>query len=500
MIGYIYDDFLHVGLSCDHFIIKPQDRFLINYINCAIGPSVEGTRTLSFILLFFIVYLSLKLFSPDSSWKKILSNTFFISFNCIILFPVIYASQFSTVITTLWAFGLTYFTFVNFPKNKIFYIIICFFILIIGCTLRYESILYFAIISTVFYLFQYYFNNKKINNFLLKIILTVVAYVILLSIYQYIFNSLLEKTNVYVNTYASLTEGSYYPHFNYIISQIYSIFLYTAGYIYPFNFTFWGPWADFWVIQKSTFLTILLPILFFSFLSILFYIFYKHKKNKIIYSLCVFLLCTFVLSLPNRNDWYYPSRAFIGTLLALTIIATSISNRKIFVYLIMYQFIGVVFQYQFHYKDNESFTFFELEKNHHKTPLAHINSGNYYADKGNIELAKIEYYNAYKSVPTYSLNLSSNAHYLWAQSLFNAYQLCKKHNLEQDSSQIIATLMASDIGLSTYACIQNDELNFTRCLEGKRKVKFCEFLFSHKGMAIAQEFPLKKIEAAKLCY
>ena len=151
MIQAFYDDFVHILSACERLISKPGERLLINWFNCQLGESVFASRCLSFVCIAFCIYFLERLFTKDGAWMKSSSSVWLMRlallFHPVVFFPVFYASQGSTSITSLWAAGSAWF-FIhgrNYLHQKIRWVWFAL-LLMMSFMLRPEAIYYLLVI------------------------------------------------------------------------------------------------------------------------------------------------------------------------------------------------------------------------------------------------------------------------------------------------------------------------------------------------------------------
>lgn len=500
MIGFFYDDFLHIGEACYRLDTAPGHRLLLSFFHCYVGTSPLIIRFFSLSCIFLSIYFLSKLLKKND----IKIDKYFyllISLHSVILFPFFYTSQISTAATFLWSLGTTY-ALLYFPN-----FILLTFCLGIGHILRFESIYLLIICITYAAVLRFSIKSNIINPlqvFNKKQYLTSTSFIALFFVIG-------EVLNVLINTYKapsnvlSVYAGNVpdYPSSSHIFVQFYAIFLYFKNLLLPFDADFFYPWSHWLNIHNSLNLKILLTASFSIISGLSFLFFLKLRKNNKLWrypliGLVVFLVVCLTLSIRSRVDWYFQSRQYIATYFFLTFLYLSIqkylsSNKKISFSILGFLILSTVLQITIHYSDILSFSIWEFSKYENSSPNA------------------INFYSSYVATPEERQRLYQKSHIMtntpliyksaaarkhWLQSLVYGYAASIEVHDRKSQIAISNIIMKSESYYATVVCLAEESIPIDKCLEGGRKNNFCITIHKRKGVAheiIKPRLPIESI-------
>lgn len=492
----IYDDHLHVLKACAMLESQPGYRPLVNWLTCQTGESLTTTSWMSFgFLLVFAIFL-VRLMPPNLDEKLRgyrLASMAALFAHPLYLFPFFYPSQISTSMTMFWA-GLSFWI-LDLSLPIFIFAPLALGLAAIGNFVRVEAAFFWLLLAGAVYVFRgpargewnplLIFGRAKFAKFAGFFVLALgLGQLFSLPFFRALSGvSVANPATTVVNMLASATEPNY-PQNSHWPVQAYAQLLYLKNFLYPFGFSFFGPWNHWWVIYQNQALQVGLCVGVLALIGTLAVWGARAKHNSArryaAFGLLIFLGTTIASSASRRVDWYFVSREVLGIGLFIPFAAAAIQRITIFrqrrfasllvtTYLVM-SLAGVAFV---KYRNLDLFLFDESTKVGETSPYVNYERMRIFEKRGEWERARKSAYQVYTAIPPDSIAFSRAARRFRESSLAKSYELAELLGDHVSARSALKALMKSDSYLSTWVCLKSGDYAPEQCLEGGRHAKFC---------------------------
>lgn len=498
----LLDDYFHVSKACYLFENYPGDRFLIRFLSCITGENLWSTRLLSFVFILATIYLFIKIFKLKR--KEVLTLGLFI--HPMLFFPVFYASQFATSFSVFWS-ALTLFSLERL-KGKYHYIV-CFLVALMGPLGRFESLYIFFMLYVAFLIFKA-LREVHLRAFIKEVFkkLSQDKWGILLIIFgfklgEWVINHYQGSFNEFKFIYYV---PNVYPKNYYYGSQVWAIILYLRNFIFPFTHTFFGDWTDWYDVGRHY---SRLFLIYFTFLSLLFFVFCKSLKSSwkyLIGGLMLFILISTGFSIFVRSQWYYPSRQYLATMIFISFLSIFFSQKmmnkwfkSLLVLIITLNSLSLVYSSFVQYRSKEAFYRHEKLFSDDVDPLLILEKANLFFKNKDYKKSLVGYYKVYEMIPLEMAKLSNAAsvyHFLALEGAYRAYEMLSDYGQSEKTLQL---LMQGTYYMSTHVCLQDKRIPIQECLTKDRAHNFCQYLLSSNMPRLIQIRKYRKNSIKSFC-
>jgi hypothetical protein len=506
----LMDDFTHIGFACTRFQANPEDRFAVVGLNCLLGENITHTRIASLIVILLTLILLDRAFFQDRNWRR----TFLTILHPLILIPFFWASQISTSLTTLFAAAWVYFwiRWID-PPNQNRPLWAWFFLPVAGaCILvRQETIAYCAVFALIWAIQ----NRSKIlqnpKRPLLALALSIASFQAAKKIFFKSGFTTLETSPLIRNIADSFGHASspatQYPIFTWPILQLDSALRYLEGLLLPWRASFYGNWYKWWEIHLNPLKTALqfAGAAFLLFIALLLGRHLLRKKGnhldsifRLVMGFLFFIGSALLLSAAPRSDWYYPARAYLGTLAFFVWVSPLlIRNTKTFAISLAILLVSTIAHVSLHFQNESSFLAYETEMTGADHPYLDLMDAELKLKNGKGAESIPPLFRIYQKIPVDSTNLSLRAGFFWSEGLYEAWRTYSILGNETKAMEVYRVLRNSTYFQSAHACLQIPSIPVEECLKDDRKSHFCDSLnFEYSKVKLARPY---RIEPEKIC-
>lgn len=478
----LFDDYYHIKSACSLSDNLANNRFLPRAISCLLGESVQNTRVASLFFSVLLVTLLFKLFFNKEEKSNIRFYKFLILLiNPFTLYPLINASQLSSIMMYTLSFLLLYF-FIHYhhKKKSIINWALATSILFVGSLTRFEFIHCYIIICFFYYLYKVDFKPKLLKKLIDK------NFYIIQSLYILIFFTLKlcyvklasKKTMGYILPNIDSISFQTYPKLDYYLSQPLAFIIYLKNLIFPFSLTYYDNW-HLWHQVKNSALLLSLSIIFITFfICTSIYTFASKKKNLtscLAKSLFIFISITIIFSAFMRVSWYYPARQILGSIIFISILLGQIKNEKKLQLILLYTLTS--FSYLIIYPFNSYENLYAHEKifSSQLHPVLIQRRADDYYKNGDYDKSLYGYETIRKSLTENDIYLkSSRAAVFWSLAVYGSYASLIKLKNHAMAQKYMLQLMRGTYFVTTHACLQDDNISLEACLTAQRIENYCK--------------------------
>ncbi|MBS1959637.1 MAG: hypothetical protein JST80_09220 [Bdellovibrionales bacterium] len=467
----LLDDFTHIGQSCLRLDTQPMDRFAVVAINCALGESVDHARFASLAFILATLVILDRVFFRDRDWKRVLLW----AVHPLVLIPFFWASQITTSMTAFWAsvWTLIFIRWLPQPRDPkmIAWLAVW---SILGAAVRFEALAYGFVFLALFFWFNrtWLAARKRVAT---GLAISTAGMLLGKVLVRLIPAHAPHMVTEWGTVSDALNEAHFYPLATYPFLQLDSIGRYLEGFFLPWKISFYGDWYQWWSIHEALWMSPL-RLAFWSaaIFGGSFLIKNREWRGRIRVGLLFFVGCTAALSSLPRNDWYYPVRAYLGTLCLLVCLTPLILRRKV-----VYGATALLFaasslaHITMHYSDGSSFVAYESEIAGGAHPFMAFDEAKLLLKAGKPDEAIKALHEVYEKIPVESARTSARAGAFWSLSLYYAWIIYEKQVDRTKADEVLKVLRDSTYYPAVHACLQADYSTPEQCLDGERKGNFC---------------------------
>ena len=482
----LLDDPAHIGLACSTLEVHPDNRPAINWVVCALGESLEGTRLASLLAILLTIFLIDRTFFRDRNWKRYA----LMNLHPLVLTPFFWASQISTSLTTLWAalWIWLYQAWMNQKDRTGKWILFSLLsgLSAFGTLFRFEASAYAGVFLGVYFL-RSTLNWRKALKAAAPgaVFLCIPAVRLITGLLQHIARPATPGTPT---SGLTLVAGASYPAGSWPYLQMNALLTYCKGILLPWSISFYSDWYRWWEIETHRNREVLAFSIFLLAGVLAWWIarIVMRRIGKATESIdalasgfALFFLITAVLSGTMRTDWYYLARTYLGFLVFLIFAAPVFAkNSKFFWLIAAFWNLSSVAHITLHYSTPENFTAYESEVAGGYHPHLSFAEMRSLYNAGKKEEALQAVHRVYEKIPPGMAAVSDRAEMYWALSLYNAWVMYQWDNRIEESRKVYGILSKTGFFPSVHACLQNPEVPVESCLIRKRKDAFCDSLGS----------------------
>lgn len=486
----LLDDFTHIELACKQLRDFPDNRPAINWVNCALGESLDSSRMASLAAILLTLLLLDLSFFKDRSWKRIL----LMALHPMVLVPFFWASQISTSLTALWA-AIWLFTFqtalrTKTRKSTILSFASLIFIGIAGTLFRFEAALFAGTFLLLLLLHSPgRFKLQWKRAILATSLLSIPVARLVTGILQHLFRPLPSAPGAPLRFHE--VSGLSYPPGAWLYLQMESILQYLKSIFLPWTMSFHGDWYEWWHIhlhrqEEVVKFGLTLLAIFASGIAIRHLLIRSRKEPGLIEAtlqgIALFVCITAAFSTVVRTDWYYLTRAWMGSIAFLLWTSPLIAeNRKIFPVVTALLFLSTTAHLCLHFSDKIEFRSYETEVTGAAHPFISFAEMKEYARNHRVDDAISSAHEVYARIPEDMARASDRAGAFWTLALYYGWVLNEQDQRKEDAKKILGVLGKSNYYPAIHACLQEESIPVSSCLEGKRKAIFCD--------SMGMEFP-----------
>jgi hypothetical protein len=378
-------------------------------------------------------------------------------------------------------------------KNVQFWVIIP--VAALGAFLRYEAVYFFLLCMTGLTLLNgALYSDSILMNFaklktavrsrrqqVFKFLAVVVAFLAASATSNLLLEGAPSQFDV-LNVYSS-GKVNYYPASSHIFVQCYAILLYLKSFFLPVHVSFFGPWTHWIAIHNSTSyqlsLVLILALIFCISLGIVVRKQLNQKIKILALGLALFIVFSAVTSARIRHNWYFPSRAFLGSMFLMLAIFLA-SGPKLRGLLAGISLFAFVYTALFHYRSEKIFYNWESNYSLGQHPGVVRAQMNLLGASPEALLSKS--FSIYQTIKPQSLiEESMVARKFWLQALFDGYFAAREVGNKTAEAGSIKLLKRSDSYLSTIALIESGAFKSLQEIGDDRRAHFCRAVLSRKS-------------------
>lgn len=475
----LIDDFTHVGLACARLAEYPADRFAVVSLNCALGEDLDRTRAASLLFILATLWILDRLFYRERDWRRPLLG----ALHPLLLIPFFWASQITTSMTGFWA-AVWATLFVRwFDRARGLAALLAW--SFVGASVRFEAFAYglvFLAAYALMYREQYWPAGRERTRRLVK---GVGAASIAILAGKYALQ--LIPSNAFIVSLASHAseagEGGarYYPLLTYPFLQADSIARYLEGFALPWRLSYYGDWYQWWKIDQQLWRGPLRLLLTLAPAAALLLWLRRRGDREGVFrlgaGLFFFLATTAMLSSLPRNDWYYPVRAYLGTLCLLVFTGPLLLRRKTAgAAVIAILALSTAAHVAFHFSTHDQFRAYETEIAGGGHPFLDLDEAKAFHRSGRPDDALRSLHGLYSKIPVASAQRSTRAGTFWTLGLYSAWMIYDEQGRAGKAAEVYRVISHSTYYPAVHACLQIETEPVEKCLEGERKDNFCASL------------------------
>jgi hypothetical protein len=494
----LLDDFTHIGFACTRFEQNPQDRFLINGLNCVLGETVDATRWASLVAIVLTLVILDRLCFRERDWRRV--GLWIVQ--PLILVPFFWASQFTTSLSTLWAAAWAFAAvrFVESTQSRSIGAWLPWLLLaLLSAGLRLESVVYGGVMMGLALGLRWGIRVEVMKRFALKSVLVAgvsagVSFWVQRSLQHIRPES--GPINIAILATDAVQSAGFYPNWIWPFLQLDSIWNYLRALVLPWSLSFYGNWYRWWTIHESPVISVwpwlaLLALGAGMFLGVRRWI--QHWRGgirRVAVAVGFFVLIAGLVSALPRNDWYYPIRAYLAALGAWMILTPLVLARRwLVVGVFAVGLFSTVDHLAFHFWDEPTFLSFEKDVAGADHPFLDFREAEELEAAHKAEEAIATLHSAYKKIPIESARASTRAGTFWNLALYEAWILYQKRGEVRGSRMVYAALKESTYYPMVHACLQNQEVETASCLDSERRNNFCASLgISYPKLKTVREY------------
>ncbi len=506
----LLDDFTHIGFACTRLQENPEDRFAVVGLNCILGENITHTRIASLIVILLTLMILDFTFFRNRNWRRPL----LMALHPLILIPFFWASQISTSLTTLFAAVWAFFAvaWIEGTKGNRPWWAWLFIPASGACILvRQETVAYCGVFAILWGIQHWRTIKDRPGAVLSAIFLSVGGFQLAKKLFFKTGFTTIASSPLIQNISNSLAgEGSTTPDYpvpSWPFLQLDSTLRYLEGLLLPWRTSFYGNWYKWWEIHQNPFKTALQFAAFAGLIALSLWITRNLLRKKgrgsdivsrMSLGLAFFTGSSLLLSAVPRSDWYYPARAYLGSLaFFIWVSPLLIRNGRIFA------IFGIAFSASslahgiFHFQDDRSFVAYETEITGANHPYLDLLDADQKLKSGQGEEAIKSLFKIYSLISKDSAAASLRAGFFWSEGLYEAWRTYSLLGNETKALEVYRVLQNSTYFQSTHACLQIPSIPVEECLAEDRKSHFCEsFSLSYPRTKTVRPY---RLEPEKIC-